>query len=100
MQRHTNKLGRKAYKVRDNPSHHVHKEHEGAVKTYDCTLEKTKQQHWRDWLERAEDPDIWTVHKLISAPALDGAKARIPALKHQVDRIKVTASTNQEKSKV
>ena len=78
-----NKLGMETYKQRFYLLHPVHAEHAEAVKTYDCTLERTKEQHWRGWLEHTIDPDIWTVHKGILAPASDGAKATIPALKHR-----------------
>lgn len=98
MRRNMNNLGRKTCKLKDNPTHPVHEEHAEAVKTYDRTLERTKRQHWRDWLERAEDPDIWTVHKLISSPASDGAKTRIPRLKHKMGDTEIIASTNLEKA--
>jgi hypothetical protein len=68
------------------------------VKRYEKTLKYTKKQHWRDWLERAEEPDIWTVHKVISALAMDGGKARIPTLKHKVGEQEAKANTNVEKS--
>ena len=99
MRKHMNKLGRKTCALRNTPEHPVHQEHAEAVKTYDRTLERTKRQHWRDWLERAVDPDIWTVHRVISAPASDGAKARIPALKHKIGDTEVTANTNPDKAK-
>ena len=41
------------------------------VKLYRNTLESTKKQHWRDWLEKAVDPDIWIVNKLIYLQATD-----------------------------
>ncbi len=46
------------------------------------------------------DPDIWTVHRVISAPLSDGGKACIPALKHKQGEVETLASTNTEKSKV
>ena len=98
MRRSMNKLGRQSYKLRNNPAHPIHGEHLEAEKLYDRTLERTKRQHWRDWLERAEDPDIWTIHKYTSQPSTDGAKARIPALKYKHDNIEVIASTNTEKA--
>ena len=61
-------------------------------------MEYTKKQHWRDWLEKAEDPDIWTLNKIISSPARDGGKSRIPTLKYKVGSQEVTARTNEEKS--
>jgi hypothetical protein len=93
-----NKIGRRTYKLRNIPTHPVYKEHVEAVKLYDRTLEHTKNQHWRDWLEWAVDPNIWTVHKYISAPSMNGAKARILALKHKIGKEEVTVSTNYDKS--
>ena len=58
-----------AYKHRDTPGHKIHKEHNEAKKKYQNAIKTTKQQHWRDWLEMAEDPDIWAAHRLVSAPA-------------------------------
>ena len=60
-----------------------------------------KQIHWRDWLEKAEDPDIWTVHRLISSPASDGGSSRIPGLKYKdpADNEEKTAANNEEKSR-
>ena len=98
MRRNMNKLGRVSYKRKDDLAHPVHAEHKEAERLYDRTLERTKKQHWRDWLERAEDPDFWTVHKYTSQPSTDGAKARIPALKFRRNGEEVLASTNQEKS--
>lgn len=99
MRRRMNKLGRETYKLRNLPAHPVHEEHAEAIKTYDRTLERTKKQHWRDWLERAVDPDIWAVHKVISAPTSDGAKARIPALKHKRGDAELTANANPDKAR-
>jgi len=95
-----NKLGRKSFKHRGNTTHSAHSEHTEASKLYDHTLEHTKCQHWRDWLEKAVDPDIWTVHKVISTPTSDGAKAKILALKYKQGDEELTASTNTEKAQV
>ena len=95
-----NKLGRISYKYRNNPSHPVHLEHKESTKTYSCMLENTKQQHWRDWLEWAVEPNIWDVHKVVSAAASDGAKACILALKYKQGEIEKMASSNKEKAQI
>ena len=97
LRKQANKLGRKSYKRRHDPEHAIHAEHKEAAKKYVRTLKTTKQQHWRSWLERVKDPDIWAVHRLISTPTSDGGKARIPALKHRVGELEKTATTNIEK---
>ena len=98
LRRHTSKLGRQAYELKDRPEHAIHKEHKRVAKKYASTLEHTKKQHWRDWLEKAEDPDIWTVNRAISSLASDGRKVRIPMLKPKVRGQEETARTNREKS--
>src|SRR6202789_2364967 len=98
LRRKADKLGRNASKLKHLPHHHIHAEHTDAVRKYRNTLETTKKQHWRDWLERAEDPDIWTVNKLINSQALDGGKSRIPALTHKVGNTEKKATSNDEKS--
>ena len=98
LRREMNKLGKTSHKLRNHPAHPIHEDHMNAKRKYDNTLERTKNQHWRDWLERAVDPDIWTVHKYTSAPATDGAKARIPVLKYKNGDVELMAATNDEKS--
>ena len=93
------KLGRQSYKLRGSPDHAIHTEHKEAVKRYDKTLQYTKRQHWHDWLEKAEEPDIWTASKMVSAPVLDRGKARILTLKHKVGDQETAARTNGEKSR-
>ena len=102
LRKRANKLGRLTYKNRGNPTNSVHAEHKAAVRVYSNTLKSTKKQHWRDWIERVEDPDIWTVHRLITSPATDGGKSRIPGLKYKEtpDGEEQTASSNEEKSRV
>ena len=102
LRKRSNKLGRLSYKLKDNPSHTVHAEHKAAVRTYSNTLKSTKKHHWRDWLERAEDPDIWTVHRLITSPATNGGKSCIPGVKYKdsTDGDEKLAASNTEKSEV
>ena len=95
-----NKLGRKASKLKDRPWDKTHAEYEDAKKRYAKEIESSKRNHWRDWLEKAEDPDIWTANKYISAATADGNNARIPTLKAKVGGTEVTAVSNDEKSKM
>jgi len=98
MQKQSSKLGRKAYERRYEPEHEVHAQHKEAAKRYKNNLKYTKKHHWRDWLEKLEEPDIWTANCYVTAPATDGGKARILVLKHKVDGQEVSARTNSEKS--
>jgi len=75
----------------------VHTKHKEAAKQYARTLKSTKEQHWRSWLKRAKDPDIYAMQCLISALASDSGKARIPALKFRDGEVNKMATTNVEK---
>ena len=97
LRRQANRLGRQAHKLKSFPDNPIHEEHNAARRLYDKTLKDTKRQHWRDWLEKAEDPDIWTAHKYFSSPAGDGGKTRIPVLKYTSDGKEKKATTNSEK---
>ena len=98
LRHEANRKGRRASKYKEWPEHHTHKERKEANKTFHKALESTKRQHWRDWLEKADDPDIWTAHKYTSSPAGDGGKSRIPVLKAERNGQETTATTNKEKS--
>ena len=76
------------------------REYKDAHRKYDKAIKYNKRHHWRDWLEKATDPDLWTANKYISSPASDGGKTRIPSLRQQIDRQERTANSNQDKSKM
>ena len=98
LRQEANRTGRKASRYRNWPEHHSHAEHREASRKYHQTMERTKRQHWRDWLEKSDDPDIWTAHKYTSAPAGDGGKCRIPVLKLTSNGQENVATTNGTKS--
>ena len=100
LRQEANKTGRRASKYSNWPEHHSHRVHQDASKKYRQTMERTKRQHWRDWLEKSDDPDIWTAHKYISSPAGDGGKCRIPVLKLTRNGQEQSATTNDMKSEM
>ena len=100
LRRATNKLGRQSYRSRAEPDHAVHNEHAKMVKKYRNTLDLTHRQHWRDWLENAEDPDIWAAHRLTSSSGGDGGKSKIPVLNYKVGDAMAVASENCDKGRV
>jgi ribonuclease HI len=100
LRKEAKKLGRQSYKHRNKPFHFTHAAYVDANKCYHSTLDRTKKQHWRDWLENAEDPDIWTVQRLLAAPASDGGSSKIPPLKYKVDDTDLIARSNDEKGRI
>lgn len=83
----------------DKPFHYVHAAYKDANKLYHRTLKTTKMQHWRDWLEKADDPDIWTIQKLLASPASDGGSSKIPTLKYKAGDAELEAKSNEEKGR-
>ena len=100
MRRNVNKLGRQASKCRGRPGDKIHDEYELAKKLYAKEIESNKRNHWRDWLEKAEDPDIWTANKYTSTSNAEGFNARIPTLKTKSGEVETVAISNEDKSKV
>ena len=62
LRAHANKLGRLSFQLRQITPHNIHVEHKEAKSKYQRILKLTKQQHWREWLEKADEPDLWTAH--------------------------------------
>ena len=93
-----NRKGRRVSKYKEWLEHQSHVEKREVNKKFHRTLESTKRQHWHDWLEKADDPDIWTMHKYTSSLAGDRGKPRILVLKAACNGQETTMTTNKEKS--
>ena len=94
------KIRRKICKKRADPNNTKWAQFRDARRRFGRELEKTKKNHWRDWLEKAMDPDLWTAHKYISAPPGDCGKTRIPDLMFTDNEGQHRASTNEDKGKI
>ena len=80
LQMQYRKLGRKVGRYMAQPEHPIHMEYKDVHRQYNRAIKYNKRHHWRDWLEKAFDPDLWTVNKYILAAASDGSRTRIPSL--------------------
>ena len=88
------KIRRELCKHAEHPEHMIHMEFKECCKQYERAIKYNKHHHWRDWLEKASDPDLWTVNKYIAVPVSDGGSTRIPKLKLQVSGLERTANSN------
>ena len=93
-------MGRKVGKFSDQPEHLIHMEYKEAHRQYNRAIKYSKRHHWRDWLEKASDPDLWMANKYLVAAASDGSRTRIPTLRALPNGQDTVASSNQEKSRV
>jgi hypothetical protein len=67
LRRQANKLGQISSKRKNNLEDPIHMEFSNAKRRYEKEIEYCKRHDWHDWLEKADDPDIWTAHRYVSA---------------------------------
>src|SRR5277367_1055212 len=74
-----------AKQFRQFPRHSSHESARRLRNDYNTLIDKTKQQHWNNWLDSVSSKTVWDAHKFTSAPASDGSKARVPTLRVKKD---------------
>ena len=92
MKKSKERLARKSYRkiaVDEDP---IHEEFRQVRNDYSLAIRRTKQGHWTEWLETLDDEGLWAANRLVSGPATDGGRSRIPMLKE--------ARTNTEKGQL
>ncbi len=97
MRKEMLKARRKAYKDKQQTDMQALNLYRENRRRFSREIKHTKCNHWRDWLEKASDPDIWTVQRYLNTSASDGGKTRIPDLKFIKDRQQSIANKNSEK---
>ncbi|THH16463.1 hypothetical protein EW146_g4189 [Bondarzewia mesenterica] len=99
MRKEKQRLANLSYSLRHLPNHPSHQQVKDIRNAYATEIQRTKKQHWEDWLEDAKEKDMWIANKYISSPAGDGGRTRVPSLKTQLpDGTTRSLVTNSEKS--
>jgi ribonuclease HI len=94
----TRRLGRRSYARRNDPADTAHEEYRAARNRYAEAIERSKKEHWRDFLDGIDQKTIWTAHRYASADMSDGGRARIPTLETtQANGTRLVAETNKQK---
>ena len=94
-------LCKTAHRYRALLEHEVHTQVCSKENALSKEIQKTKENHWKDWLNDMSGTNIWIAHKYISNPGGDGGKTRIPMLKRTgPDGLVNQAMTNKEKSAI
>src|SRR5215471_11775100 len=100
MKKELNKLSEHTYRFRALPNHQIHTHRKKHADEYAKAIKRTKDAHWKKWLEDADGDDIWKASKYATGEPSDGGKTRIPTLKRQKqDGSYETMQTNSEKTK-
>ena len=94
-----NRLANTTHRWQGLPTHPCHQQHKETTKKYAALIERTKKEHWEDWLTNASEKDIWTANKYATDPPTDGSRTRMPTLNF-IDQEGVPRCTtsNAEKS--
>jgi ribonuclease HI len=74
-------LGGRAKHHRWNMNHPIHEEYRRQRNRYSDHIQKAKAEHWVEWLEGLDQVSIWQASRLVTSPATDAGKAKIPTLK-------------------
>ena len=99
LKKRLNKLNNESYKYRAIADHPTHNAHRDIRNKYGEAIKCAKTQHWQNFLETAQGPDIWTANWYISNPLGDSGRQRIPTLKvPQANGTSSEVTTNEEKA--
>jgi hypothetical protein len=63
-----------------NAQHPVHDEYQCQPNHYLEMIWEAKAEHWVEWLEGLNETSIWEASRLVTSPATDAGKTRIPML--------------------
>jgi ribonuclease HI len=80
MKRMVNKASRKHFKY---PTPENRTQLHSLSAQYTKMMDKAKAQHWKAWLEDADEKSIWIAGRYASKPFSDGCADKIPALKRE-----------------
>jgi hypothetical protein len=99
----TRQLGGRSKYHRLNEQHPIHEEYRQQRNRYSELLRKTKAEHWAQWIEGIDESSIWDASKLMTSPASDAGRSRIPTLQIKDPITKRTireATDNESKGKL
>jgi ribonuclease HI/exonuclease III len=78
--RRVHNLGNKSYTNRFSENHPSHETYRCARNDYAEHLQAAKTEHWAAWLSDISEAGVWDASRLVTGPASDGGKTRVPAL--------------------
>ena len=80
LKKEKERLARKSYRSRALNQDPVHKEYRRARNRFSQRMRDTKTEHWAEWLETINEEGIWAVNRLVTGPASDGGRSRMPTV--------------------
>ena len=81
LKKEHSKLSKLPNCFRGIPNHAIHAEHKTAANKLRNRIDKTKKEHWTEWLDNTTSQDIYTANKYITSEPSDYSSTCIPLLK-------------------
>jgi hypothetical protein len=75
LRRQLNRREKEAYRWRGYQWHPVHGEVKELQRKYAAAIQKTKTDHWQQWLAGTSEHTMWQVNKMIKNSTTDGGRA-------------------------
>lgn len=89
------------YKLQCIPKHPIHRELKHAKNKFKEAVDKTKTEHWIEWLENISLQDAYIVNKYVSGKPTDYSYTRILSLTTlNINSTKTMANSNKDKCMV
>ena len=75
------RLSKLSFWFRGTSNHPVHVDYKSAANKLNNRIDKTKREHWTDWLKSTSSQDIYTANEYINSNPTNYSSAHIPPLK-------------------
>lgn len=101
LQQQLRSIARKSYRYHHDTFHPCHEEYRQARNNYTTALRLAKKECWNNWLENevSQSQNPWKASKLVTKPAQDGGRSRIPEVaKSHADGSTLYVTSNADKS--
>ena len=72
LKKHKERLARRSYRRRAEDKDPIHEEFRLAQNRYSAAIQRTKDEHWMEWLETLDKEGMWTANRMVSGTARDG----------------------------
>lgn len=94
------KASNESHKLRDLKDHPIHKEAARLSREMAEAIKKSKDEHWKSWLENINARQIYTANKYAISGPTDFACDRVPSLKDPSEVGDAAATTNGRKAQL
>ena len=96
-------FGKRSKQHQWDEQHPAHEEYRKQRNKYSEDIQKAKAEHWAEWLEGLDQISVWQASRLVTSPATDAGRARIPTIQikdPRTNRVIREAKDNESKGRL